>query len=511
MSKPSRPYRLGAHTRRLDGGRLLVGGRPPRSVRLTEAGAEAVDAALAGREGPPAPSLIAKLVSYGLLDPIAEPTSADAPAPRGGPAAGGGPAAVVGPAAGGAEGTGGSRPGPAAVTFVVPVRDGGPELGALVAGLAALGAVIVVDDGSTDGSPELAREAGATVVANDGARGPGGARNTGWRLATTEFVAFIDADCVAEGDWARPLAALLEAEPRLALAAPRIRGTDGPDRLARWERACSPLDMGADGGLVGPGRAIAYVPSAALVARRAALEELGGFDASLRFGEDVDLAWRAVDAGWEVRYAPELVVRHPPRATLGARARQHFGYGSSAAALDRRHPGAVVPLRPSRMMVPSALLAAGFPVSALLSSAAISSLAVRRRPGGPAASQDRPPRGARTDDAGAGHDRTLRRAVADLAVEAQLGAGRQLGRAVAREWLPLAALALARGGRARRFALTALAIDLAAATAAEPSPVNAALRLLDDAAYSAGVWRGAIAHRSPAALLLPALFLPRMR
>jgi hypothetical protein len=222
------------------------------------------------------------------------------------------------------------------------------------------------------------------------------------------------------------------------------------------------------------------VPSAALVARRAALVELDGFDPGLRFGEDVDLAWRAIAAGWQVRYAPELEVRHPPRPTLRARARQHFQYGSSAAALAVRHPESVAPLRPTRMVVAMALLAAGSPGAALLAAGTITAVAARHQPAGP-----------------------VRRAVARLAVDGQLRAGRELGRAVSREWLPLAALAIAHGGRPRRFALTALAIDLAAATTADPTgaPVNSPLRLLDNAAYSAGVWRGAITHRSPAALL----------
>jgi len=459
MSEPGRRYRIGANARRGDGGRLLIGGWPPRWVRLSEAGAEAVDAALAGREAPGGAKLIAKLGSYGMLDPVVGTATAETPVGGSDPA----------------------RDNPAAtVTFVVPVRDAGTALADLVARLVRQGPVIVVDDRSGDGSPDLAREAGATVVANDGPPGPGGARNVGWRLAATEFIAFVDADCRTDGAWARPLATLLEAETRLALAAPRIRGTDGPDRLSRWERTCSPLDMGAAGGLVGPGRPVPYVPSAALVARRAALAELDGFDPGLRFGEDVDLAWRAVAAGMQVRYAPEVEVRHPPRPTLRARARQHFDYGSSAAALTGRHPASVAPLRPSRMVAAVALLAAGSPGAALLAAGAVTAVAARRQPAGP-----------------------VRRTVARLAVEGQLRAGRELGRAVSREWLPLAALAVAHGGRPRRFALTALAIDLAASTAPEPlqAPINSALRLLDNAAYTAGVWRGAITHRSPGPLL----------
>jgi mycofactocin system glycosyltransferase len=441
VSDDAPSHRLGAHTRRLGGGRVLVGGWPPRQVRLSTAGAAALDDLLAGRDTAAADLLAPRLRECGLIDPVATAATAR-------------------------------------VSFVVPCRDGGPRLGALVTDLLPYGEVIVVDDGSVDGSVELARQAGARVAANDGEPGPAGARNHGRELTRTEFVAFVDADCRVRGDWARPLAALLEADQDLALVAPRVRGAAGPGRLARWERTCSPLDMGAMGGLVGPGRRVSFVPSAALVARRSALEALGGFDPSLRFGEDVDHVWRAVAAGWSVRYAPEVEVEHPARARLSARARQHFDYGTSAALLERRHPGAAMPLRLSRLTLPPAILAAGPAGVGLLAGLAIALLA--------AAKQDDP---------------TVRPAVVRLAFEGQLGAGRGLARATVRDWLPLALLASLRWRRGRRFALTALAADLAVATAPDPAAANVLLRFADNAAYCAGLWRGAVTARSPRALM----------
>ncbi len=500
-------YRLGAATRRSADGLVVAGGWPPRCVRLSEAGAAALDHVLAGAapDAPGTEALVRRLVGYGMLDPVA--------------------------------GTVGES-----VTFVVPVRDGGAALGRLVAGLAPYGEVIVVDDGSRDGSGEVARRAGATVVANEGAPGPAGARNAGWRRAATEFVAFIDADCLVDGDWARPLAGLLADDPALALAAPRVRGlpargrpgaglAGGPGsasvvrdtvasaRLARWERTRSPLDMGAAGGLVGPDRRISFVPSAALVARRSALAELGGFDEALRVGEDVDLAWRAVAAGWSVRYAPEVEVRHPPRPTLRARARQHFDYGTSAAALERRHPGAAVPLRANRLMLPAALLGAGMPGGALLVgvtiivrttalhsasrggvAGSIAAIAASRRHDGRARTPGAMPSMKATPRRA---DRRVPLAVARLALEAEGTGGRELARALARDWLPLTLLLATRRGRVRRLALLALAVDAAVATAPDPAaaPINALLRLADNVAYCAGLWRGALAERSPRAAL----------
>ena len=111
----------------------------------------------------------------------------------------------------------------------------------------------------------------------------------------------------------------------MAAVAPRIRASDG---------GRSPLDMG-------PGRRVSYLPSAALIVRRAAQP---WFDPALRYGEDVDLIWRLEGAGWRFRYEPDVVVLHDERDRL----RRRFWYGTSAAPLARRHPGKLrhVVLRP---------------------------------------------------------------------------------------------------------------------------------------------------------------------
>lgn len=416
MSGPAgRRFVLDRSVRRSGGGRVLVGGTPARRLQLTAAGAAALDALLAGGCPPGAEALRDRLRGHGMLHPL----------PR---------AAAV------------------EVTFVVPVRDGGPDLGRLVEQLREWGPVLVVDDGSRDGSAPRAASAGARVILNPGRPGPAAARNRGFAAAETEFVAFVDADCSCLADWARPLAELIGEEPGLALAAPRVRSPELAGAIGRYERRRSPLDLGPDPSLVGPGRRVAYLPSAALVCRRAALLELGGFDEELRFGEDVDLVWRAVAAGWSARYAPALEVLHRPRGSLSALLRQRFEYGGSAAALDRRHPGAAAPLR---VVVPS------WP--------------------------------------GRGADPELRR----LALFGLAYSGRQLARALARDWLPATAGVALLSRRARVAALLCLAIDSLSATDGGwlLPPPNPALRVGENAAYAAGLWRGAVRERSAGALL----------
>jgi len=98
--------------------------------------------------------------------------------------------------------------------------------------------------------------------------------------------------------------------------------------------------MGEHVATVTPGGRVSYVPSTALVLRRAAVVEVGGFDEALRYGEDVDLCWRLHDAGWATRYDPGVIVRHLEPDAWPALARR-FRYGTSAGPLARRHPGAL--------------------------------------------------------------------------------------------------------------------------------------------------------------------------
>ena len=111
---------------------------------------------------------------------------------------------------------------------------------------------------------------------------------------------------------------------------------------------------------------MSYVPGAAIVVRVEAFDSIGGFDERLRFGEDVDLVWRLDEQGWRCRYEPASTVWHRPRPGIVGRMRQHAGYGTSAAPLALRHPGALAPMRTNGWTAAAwALLLAGHPVAAV--------------------------------------------------------------------------------------------------------------------------------------------------
>jgi mycofactocin system glycosyltransferase len=352
--------------------------------------------------------------------------------------------------------------------------------------------VIVVDDASGDpaATARIAAGAGVRVLHRSVNGGPGAARNTGLAVADTPLVAFLDSDCVPGPGW---LDALLPhfADPAVGAVAPRIV-PDEPGRtwLARYEGASSTLDMGARASIVRPRSRVPYVPGAALVVRRAAAG--AGFAETMRVGEDVDFVWRLAASGWRVRYEPAAAMRHRHRVRL----REWFGrrkdYGTSAATLESRHPGAVRPLYLSAWTASAWLAAAaGRPAAGAAVTAAGVALLARRL--------------ARVTDEDWPAARTAWQLAARLAGGGMVAAGRPLGSAISRTWWP-AALPAAVAVRRMRWPLAALVLApplldwLDRRPPLDPARYVAA-RLLDDIGYSLGVWQSCAERRTIRPLL----------
>lgn len=438
----------------LDGGRLLIGGALGRAVRLSDAGAAVLAAlrdrtAADGAGADQAAGLATRLVAAGLAHPDPVP---------------------VAPAA--------DR-----VTVVVPVHR---RVGELRRCLAALGGVpvVVVDDASPH--PEAAdiaatcTEHGARLLRLPVNAGPAAARTAGVALTTTPLIAFVDSDVEVEQGWLDRLLGHLD-DPSVALAAPRITPRfDRPDTLlARYGAHRCPLDLGSDPAAVRPRTRVAYVPTAAVVVRRTALEAVGGFDPDLRVGEDVDLVWRLHATGWTARYDPSVRVHHaePPtwRALLGRRR----SYGTSAAPLAVRHPGQVTHVVASPVAVATtAALAARRPVlAALVVAVAAARLARALHPLGVPAPT-----------------------AAAMAAEGTVAgiAGLLRGTAML-TWPAWLLLALTSRRRAATIAALVAAPALADAIQRRPDvdPVRWVLAsTVDDAAYGMGVLSGCVRHRT---------------
>ena len=351
-------------------------------------------------------------------------------------------------------------------------------------------ATLVVDDASP--TPlRLPDDAPATwrIIRLETNLGPGGARNAGLLEVTTPWVAFIDADVGIEPETVISLAAHFTDE-RVALVAPRIVADEGSGALARFERARSPLDMGDQPARVAPTTRVSYVPAAMMLCRAEAVRDAGGFDPSLRFGEDVDLVWRLVSRGWRCRYEPRCTARHRTRPTLGRWIAQRFRYGTSAAPLAARHPGALAPVRMSPWSLATWVAPViGVPlVGPLLGGLAGATIGigtaaalVRKLPSVPARESLRL--------AGLGH----------------LAAGRMLASTLTRVWWPVTLLAALVSRRARRVLATvvglSLALDLVRDRPALDPARTALLAVADDLAYGAGVWAGSWRERRTDALL----------
>jgi GT2 family glycosyltransferase len=201
--------------------------------------------------------------------------------------------------------------------------------------------VVVVDDGSTDGSVEmLARTFPEVRVIRLGRhRGFAAAVNAGIRATRAGLVALLNNDAEADPGWLAALVAAAEGE-RVGMVASRILDAGDPRRIQGIGLEVGPegdpREVGRgeeDGPAFGIPREVFGPIGAAALYRRELFQDVGLFDEDFfAYLEDVDLAWRARRAGWRCRYAPDAVVRHL-RASTGRRIPRRVRY-----LLWRNHP-----------------------------------------------------------------------------------------------------------------------------------------------------------------------------
>lgn len=190
--------------------------------------------------------------------------------------------------------------------------------------------IVVVDNGSQDGSAEMIKREfpGCSipiqVIRNEDNRGFCAANNQGIAKARGEFLALLNNDAEAEPGW---LATLRQAfqQPDVGMAASKILVYDDPSRIDKVGHVIylDGQNRGRGFGETDHGQydrieEVLWPDGCAAMYRRAMIEEIGGFDEDFfAYADDAELGLRARIAGWRCLYMPGAVVRHHRGATLG--------------------------------------------------------------------------------------------------------------------------------------------------------------------------------------------------
>jgi len=216
--------------------------------------------------------------------------------------------------------------------------------------------VVVVDNGSGDGSPELVRAQFPEVelIVFDHNRGYGAATNRALRDLKYEAVFLLNADAEATADCLPLLIGYLKDHPRVGAVGPRQIGHDQVEQVTcgdrptfvsealRWRRhrMSRQGDTNFAGGSA-PAKAVSWISGSAMLIRREALRQTGLFDERFfLYFEDIDLCLRMAAAGWEIHYLPAAVVIHQRGASAASDpAAANYEYRRSQLLFWRKHAG----------------------------------------------------------------------------------------------------------------------------------------------------------------------------
>jgi GT2 family glycosyltransferase len=223
------------------------------------------------------------------------------------------------------------------ITVVVCTYNGCATIRECLEGLSRLEypntEMIVIDDGSTDGTAQIAREFDVRLVSTEN-RGLSAARNLGLELASGEIIAYLDDDAYPDPHWLDYLAEAFRTTEFTAVGGPNLP-PPGEDFVAEAV-ANSP---GGPTHVLLSDREAEHIPGCNMAFRTAELRSLGGFDPQFRTaGDDVDICWRIQGSGGRVGFHPSALVWHHRRKTVRAYWNQQTGYGKAEAMLQIKWP-----------------------------------------------------------------------------------------------------------------------------------------------------------------------------
>lgn len=251
------------------------------------------------------------------------------------------------------------------ISIIVPTYNRKDELEELLPSLSkqkcsSAFEVILVDDGSTDGTRELikclAKEwNGRLRFFEQNRAGPGAARNLGIKHAHGDILAFVDSDCITPHEWLNKLTSVF-ANPVVGVAGgPELTAADdGLLRRCQSYVMTAFLTTGGLRGRKGMKLGVYYPRGFNMAVRRCVVDAVGGVPNRFH-GEDILLSYKVRQMGYTLKYVPDAAVYHHRRATLSQYFKQLYRMGKARAELAYLHKSLLEPV----YALPALLLLSG--------------------------------------------------------------------------------------------------------------------------------------------------------
>jgi lipopolysaccharide/colanic/teichoic acid biosynthesis glycosyltransferase/glycosyltransferase involved in cell wall biosynthesis len=223
------------------------------------------------------------------------------------------------------------------ISVIVPAYDAEATIGDCVRALQQQSLasdtyeIIVADDGSTDATPTIARQLGATVVSNPH-QGKSAARNAGAAAACGDLLLFTDSDCAPSSDWIEGMSA--------PFANSDVMGVKGAYRTRQHELIARFVQIESEDKYdrMSKETQIDFIDTYSAAYRRDIFILNGGFDTRLKGVEDQDLSFRLAHKGYRLVFVPSATVYHRHKTTVWGYFRRKFDIGYWKAILTTWYP-----------------------------------------------------------------------------------------------------------------------------------------------------------------------------